>query len=388
MKIFHTADWHLGKTLHQFSLLQDQAEAIEQMIQIILAEKPDVVLLAGDIYDRAVPPAEAVALFNRTVSRLVLDLNIPLIAIAGNHDNAERIQYGAQLFDKQGFYIAGYATYPMQPVVLNDAHGAIYFYLFPYTEPENLRFVLKNHLAEDDLAAIQTHEDVFRWVVSHIQTQRNANDRVVLVAHAFVQGGTSSDSERKLLVGGAEYISTDIFNPLTYTALGHLHNPQHFNEGKVRYSGSPFKYSISEAKQRKVIAIVEIGENSITESREIDIKTSRNLLVVQGKIEGNQFLLADNQTIVKEDDYIFVQLQNDEMQANAMAIIQKKYKNTLGLEWIALAQITGTKSLTADKIKTMSEEQLLAQFYQDLTGKPIDEVKMQIFNEVLSAARQ
>jgi DNA repair protein SbcD/Mre11 len=276
MKILHTADWHLGKSLNQFSLLADQEAALDQLLALAATERPDVVVLAGDIYDRAVPPAEAVALFHRTVNRLVMDLNIPLMAIAGNHDNAERIHYGAQLFERQGFYVSGYFTYPLQPIVLTDAYGPVYFYLFPYTEPEMLRAELRR-LARNDAPAqdslppdgpenqgadwppsIQTHEEVFRWVVAQIQAQRQPTDRVVLVGHAFVQGGAPSDSERKLLVGGAEFIAPAVFGPLTYTALGHLHQPQHFNEGRVRYAGSLLKYSTSEAKHQKSFTIIAL----------------------------------------------------------------------------------------------------------------------------------
>jgi exonuclease SbcD len=389
MKILHTADWHLGKTLHQFSLLEQQRLAIQQILEIVATERPDVVLLAGDIYDRSVPPAEAVALFNETVSHLVLDLKVPLIAIAGNHDNPERIQYGAQLFEKQGFHVSGQFSYPLQPVEMKDEHGSVYFYLFPYTEPENLRFALQAYLPENELQAIQTHEDVFRWIVAHIQEQRQPTDRTILVAHAFVQGGVSSDSERKLLVGGAEYISSNIFEPITYMALGHLHLPQSFNEGAVQYSGSLLKYSVSEASHKKAVFLLELDETKISHCEKIELTPTQNLWEVRGFIEPlSGFELLEQYNYVQPNDYLYVKLENSTMQANAMSIIQRKYPNTLGLEWTKLSRNTSEGGkLSAEKVREMSEEDLFAKFYEDLTGEKIDEQKSQIINQMIAKIR-
>jgi len=384
MKILHTADWHLGKSLNQFPLLEDQAEALAQLVAVAAAEQPDVILLAGDIYDRAVPPAEAIALFNRTVSHLVLELKIPLLAIAGNHDNAERIHYGAQLFEKQGFHISGYFTFPMQPIVLPDQHGPVYFYLFPYTEPEMLRAALRGCLPEAEREAIKTHDDVLRWVVAHLRAQRQPGDRIVLVAHAFVQGGTPSDSERKLLVGGAEFVGIDAFAGLSYTALGHLHQPQAFNAGSVSYAGSPFKYSISEASHRKTFALVELDEHGLASTRQIPFVPKRDLWVVSGEIIEGNLRLSEGQAFAKPDDYLHVKLQNPEVQANAMALIQRSHPNAIGLEWANLADRGTARAMSAEKMRQMSEEELVAQFYEDLMGKALDPAKREIIHQIIT----
>jgi exonuclease SbcD len=397
MKILHTADWHLGKSLNQFPLLADQEAALDQLLAVAAAERPDVVVLAGDIYDRAVPPAEAVALFNRTVSRLVLDLNIPLVAIAGNHDNAERIHYGAQLFEKQGFYVCGQVSCPLRPVVLADAHGPVYFYLLPYTEPETLRYLLRQaqqtgQVAEaqaiDWLANLQTHQQVMEWAVAQIAAQHQPGDRTVLVAHAFVQGGEPSESERKLLVGGAEFIDPVVFEPLTYTALGHLHQPQHFGEGRVRYAGSLLKYSISEAKHQKSFTITELGPTGQVVAQQVDLVPWRNLWVVRGDIREGKFALASDQVPVRPDDYLFVKLQNADIQANAMSLIQQQYRNAIGLEWAKLADREQSSGLSAEQVRQMSEEDLIGRFYQEVTGKEIDQVQAKIIHQTLTEIRQ
>jgi DNA repair protein SbcD/Mre11 len=396
MRILHTADWHLGKTLDQFSLYDDQAEALEQLLALAARERPDAVVLAGDIYDRAMPPAEAVALFNRTVSRLVLDLGIPLLAIAGNHDNPDRVHYGAQLFEKQGFYVCGHASFPLRPVVLPDAHGPVYFYLLPYTEPETLRYLLRQAQqagqvpeaqATEWLANLQTHQQVMEWAVGQIAAQRQPGDRTVLVAHAFAQGGEPSDSERSLL-GGAELVAADAFAGPSYVALGHLHKPQQFLAGRVRYAGSPLKYSLSEASHAKSYSLVELDAHGQVRAREVPVMPVRNLWAVTGELRDGAFVLGPGQDFVRPGDYLHIKLLNDQIVPNGMATAQQQYPNTLKLDWPNLPNRAATRNLSAEKIKQMTEEELFAQFYRDLTEREMDPARTTIVQQIISQIRQ
>ncbi len=244
MKILHTADWHLGKYLNSQSLLEDQKFILRQLLELIRKENPDVVLIAGDLYDRSVPPAEAVTLFDDTIHKIISEYRTPIIAIAGNHDSADRVHCYSNLLEKQGFYIRGKLQFPVKPIILNDEHGPVHFYPVPYTEPERLRYLVND-------SKIRTHEDVMKYVTSEIHENLPKNVRTICIAHAFITGGEPSESERMLTVGGAETVSAQLFDGFSYTALGHLHRPQQFLDGKVSYSGSPLKYSFSEADNSK-----------------------------------------------------------------------------------------------------------------------------------------
>ncbi len=370
MKIIHTADWHLGKNLGSFSLLEAQKHALNQLISYCETEQPDAVLIAGDIFDRNVPPSDAVALFSQTISKIVNDLQIAVLAIAGNHDSSERIHYGADIFAKNRFYIIGKPNFPIQPVVIKDEFGEVAFYLFPYCEPEFFNFLLK-----EDQISVQNHQVVFEQIASQVPK----GQRAVLVAHAFVRGGSVSESERNLGVGGAEMVSSDVFEPFIYTALGHLHQRQtHQNS---HYSGSLLKYSVSELHHNKSFSLVELTENNFS-IRYLPIKPLRELVICQACVSSNGIDILDKKPNI--EDFIFFKLSNTEPVPNIMSVLQKQYPFTVGLEWSEFEATGNLQSLSAQEVRSMDEIALIESFYRSLTTEPLSEYQQASLKEIIN----
>lgn len=253
MKFLHTSDWHLGRAFHRVNLLGAQAVFIDHLIETVREREVDAVLVAGDVYDRAVPPLPAVELYDRALHRLA-DLGVPTVMISGNHDSARRLGVGAGLIDRAGIHLRTDPAGCADPVVLADEHGDVALYGLPYLEPA---------LVKDQFSAEKvSHEAVLGAAMDRIRADlatRPPGTRSVVLAHAFVTGGQASDSERDITVGGVESVPASVFDGVDYAALGHLHGSQTIGE-RVRYSGSPLAYSFSEADHRKTMWLIELGE--------------------------------------------------------------------------------------------------------------------------------
>ncbi|MCS6820915.1 MAG: exonuclease SbcCD subunit D [Microscillaceae bacterium] len=382
MKILHTADWHLGKIFHNADFLEDQKYILEQITEIIAQKKPDVVLLAGDIYERSIPAADAIKLFDETISYIILTLKVPIIAIAGNHDNPERISYCNGILEKQGLHIFGRISKDLQPIVFSDEYGKVYFYPIPYTEPEVLTHTLQ---CFDN--PIRSHQEVMNWVTTEITQKHNlTTDRVVLILHAFVAGGQTSESERDLYVGKAGYVQAETFANFDYVALGHLHLAQTFLNKKVHYAGSPLKYSFSEAEHSKAVSLVEIGEKGKLNLSQIPLKPKRNLHQVKGKIEQGKFVLtAPATTHIDKEDYLQVTLQTTQYVGNLMSLIQKEYPNTLVLKFEDNNVNTQTLTeLNLESLQAMNEITLFESFYQKFSYSPLSEKQKQVLQQILN----
>jgi len=379
MKILHTADWHLGKYLNNVSLLDDQRFILEQLLDIIREEKPDVMLLAGDIYDRSVPSGEAVSLFDEIIHAIVFDKEVPVIAISGNHDSPERTHLYSGLLQKEGLYITGRIQWPVKPVVLKDEHGPVYFYPVPYTEPELLRHITGN----DD---IRSHDITQKTIIEHILENHPEGERSVFVGHAFIAGGESSDSERVLSVGGAETVNTNYFEPFSYTALGHLHRPQQFLGGNIQYSGSPLKYSFSEAGHSKQVTMVNIDGFGMVTTQKISLEPRKDLLKVEGIIEEGAFRLTGDIEPQKED-FLEVHLHNEEQVFNAMSIVQKVYPNTLKLRWPERDFDDSDKQFSSENLDELNSLELFEKFYRHFEGRELDEQYESVINEAIKQAQ-
>lgn len=381
MKLLHTADWHLGKYLNHVSLLDDQRQILEQLLGIIEEEQPDVVLLAGDIYDRSVPSGEAIALFDETVHRIVFELEIPFIVISGNHDSPERTHVYSGLLQREGFYITGRLQWPVKPVILEDEHGPVYFYPVPYTEPELLRHITGNE-------EIRSHDETQRLIVEQILETHPGGERAVFIGHAFIAGGAESDSERVLSVGGAETVNVRYYEPFCYTALGHLHRPQTFLDGKVRYSGSPLKYSFSEADHAKSVDLVQIDGFGMTTVKQRALEPERDLLRAEGVIEDGTFRLAEGVDKPGREDFLEVHLQNREQVFNAMGIVQKVYPNTLKLRWPERETSGSDKAFNSETLDEQSPMELFEQFYEHFRGETLDEQYRPVLAEAIENAQK
>lgn len=320
MKFIHTADWHLGKLFYGNYLTEEQEWLLEhQFIPLVDEEKPDVILLSGDVYDRSVPPAEAVDLFNRVISEICGRRHIPMVVISGNHDSAERLSFASDLLRAQGLYMCGELLSTTQPIVLSDPWGEVYFVPLPYADPGVIR-----HLLQDD--SIHTHEEAQRafsaWQLQGIPEGK----RKVALAHAYVAGGTSSDSERPLDIGGTEQISADIFAPYNYTALGHLHGPQKVGSEVVRYSGSLLKYSFSEASQKKGVIVGEIDKEGQITCRFEPLKARHDVRIIPGTFD--ELMKGEGDGL---DDFIRADLTDEGPVIDAMSRLRSVYPNIMML---------------------------------------------------------
>jgi DNA repair protein SbcD/Mre11 len=379
MKLFHTADWHLGKLVQGVYMTDDQRYALEQFVQAVAEEKPDAVIIAGDLYDRAIPPTEAVELLDELLRKLVIECETPVLAISGNHDSPDRLDFGTRLMEGRGLHLAGRLRADLKPVVLNDEYGPIHVYLVPYADPAQVRITL-----EDE--SIRSHDDAMRAIVKRIEADADPNARHILVAHAFVTPGgepqpNTSESERPLAIGGAEHVSAGHFKSFHYTALGHLHQAHHVGDERIRYAGSPLKYSISEENHRKGWLVVELDESGNTKVEKREIKPQRDMRRVSASIE-------EIETMHKpSDDYVFVTLQNDNPVLFPMEKVRAVYPNALHVE----RRIRSLQTEDADggvdaegsagSRRDADPVDLFASFYREVKGMQLEDEKRKLFAE-------
>lgn len=372
MKIFHTADWHLGKIVHNISMLEDQKYILQQFVRDVEKEKPDVVIIAGDLYDRSIPQVEAVQLLNDVLYEIVVNLNTPVLAIAGNHDSATRIEYGSGLMQKAGLFKVGRLTKNIEPIVLNDTEGEVHFYLVPFAEPTVVREVF-----EDE--TVTSYDAAMRKIVDHIESKIDRTKRNVLIGHAFVtkdgeKADNTSDSERRLTVGGTECIDSTMFEAFDYVALGHLHQAHFVRSEKIQYAGSPLKYSESEVTHKKGYLNVKLEKESI-QVEKILFEPIRDMRIVKGTLD-------EILTWPINEDYVFVELQNTGYVKGAVEQVRTVFPNVLHVQ---RADILHQLSEQSNRVKrtSMSDEELFAQFYESITGQEPDELTGQLFEEAL-----
>lgn len=319
MRILHTADWHLGKMFYGEYLTDDQEYVLRQQFLPLLKEAAvDVVVIAGDIYDRSLPPTGAVELFDEMITKIANEAHIPCMIISGNHDSATRLSFGNNLLSAQGIYIAGDWNKLANPVIMEDKFGKVSFYLIPFADPAEIRQQFGNRDVHD-------HESALRQVLAYYP---RGTARSVCVAHAFVTGGITSDSERPLAIGGTEVVDVSCFDGFSYTALGHLHGPQQAGGRKnVRYAGSLLKYSFGEARQKKSFLLVDMDGNGQVAFESIPIMSRRDVRIIEGDF-ATLMAAEDTQT----DDFILARVLDSEPILDGMTKIRQKYPNALALE--------------------------------------------------------
>lgn len=372
MKIFHTADWHLGKVVHNVSMLEDQKFVLQQFVQDVKEQKPDAVIIAGDLYDRSIPQVEAVQLLNDVLHEIVVELNTPVLAIAGNHDSATRIEYGSGLMKKAGLYKAGRLTANIEPIVLQDTEGEVHFYLVPFAEPTVVRQVF-----EDE--NVTTYDLAMRKIVEHIEMKMDRTKRNVFIGHAFVtkdgeKEENTSDSERRLTVGGTECIDSNMFEAFDYVALGHLHQAHFVRTEKIQYSGSPLKYSESEVTHKKGYLQVKLTTDEFKIEKRL-FEPVRDMRVVKGKLE-------EMLTWPISEDYVFVELQNEGFVKGAVEQVRTVFPNVLHVQRADIKNQLSEQSSRVNRT-SMSDEELFGQFYESMIGQQPDEMTQQLFEEAL-----
>ncbi|MBU9710526.1 exonuclease SbcCD subunit D [Evansella tamaricis] len=375
MKFFHTADWHLGKLVQGVYMTEDQSYVLEEFVKAVEEEKPDAVIIAGDLYDRGVPPTEAVNLLDDVLEKIVLKLNTPLIAVAGNHDSPSRLHFASKIMKSKGYHVVGQMSSRLDPVVLKDEHGEVHFHLVPYADPSMVR-----HAFGDE--EIRSHNDAMKKITDELKNKMDPNVRHVFVGHAFVtphgeEKDNTSDSERLLAIGGAEHVDAKLFTAFHYTALGHLHQAHHVLNETIQYAGSPLKYSISEEHHKKGFYIVELDGSGKVELEKRLLTPRRDLRTVEATME--EILKHP-----KNDDYVFVRLLDDTPVLSPMEKVRSVYPNAMHVERkIQIHSIDGDVTSERMERNKMDELSLFKAFYQEVKGTAVSEETETIFKEIL-----
>jgi exonuclease SbcD len=369
MRFLHTSDWHLGKTLCNANLLEDQAHVLDQVIAMLKDTRAEALVIAGDLYDRAVPPKEAVALLDQTLERIIRGLGVPVLIIAGNHDSPERLGFASRFLETQGLHVAGPVDPEPDPVIIGNAA----FHLLPYADPAMARHAFQN-------GELKNHQDVLAAQLALARGRHPKGQRFVAVAHAFVAGGEASDSELGLSIGGAGEVDAALFKATDYAALGHLHRPQEVGFAHVRYAGSLLKYSASEAAHVKALTLVEVPAKGAVRTEPLPLSPRRDLRRLRGRFED---LLKG--PYGHAEDYLFLDLLDDGPVLDAMARLRQVYPNILGIQ-PAAALTTGVLEVQDVSPRELDPETLFRTFFQDMQGRDLDAEESAIFNEITGRA--
>lgn len=370
MKFIHTSDWHIGRQFHNVSLLEDQRHVLQQLIAFIEEEAVDALVIAGDIYDRSIPPADAVALLDEVLHTICLELNVPVILISGNHDSAERLRFGSRQLKKAGLHILGDINDVCEPVVIDSNGQTVSFYGIPYCDPETVR----NKTGE----SVSTYDEAHTLLVVKILETAPNDTRNVLISHCFMDGAEESDSERPLSIGGSDRVSYQPCVDFDYVALGHLHAPQYRGEHHIRYSGSLLKYSFSEQHQKKGVTLVELSNSGVV-TKHLPLKPLRDMRVLEGELET---LVQQGKTDPNADDYLLVRLTDKHAILDPMAKLREVYPNVLQLEKPGMLG-SQEQPVNREKLKR-GELDMFRDFFQQVQGQELSSEQEQALTEIIA----
>ncbi|GGB82022.1 nuclease SbcCD subunit D [Marinobacterium zhoushanense] len=373
-KFIHTSDWHIGRLFQNISLLEDQLHVLKQVKKYAAEHQVDALVIAGDIYDRSVPPAEAVDALNAFLAEFMSDLSTPVIMISGNHDSAKRLRFGAPFMSASGLHILGDIRNVSTPVVLETASGPVHFFGIPYHDPVEVREAFD--------VEVKTYDEAHTHLVSLAEQARSRGIPSVLISHCFIDGAEESDSERRLSVGGADRVSYQPMQAFDYVALGHLHSPQYKGAEQIRYSGSLLKYSFSEHQQSKGVTLVEITDQGATWEH-LPLIPKRNMRVIEGTLDQ---LIEQGRQDPHADDYILARLTDKQDLLEPMAQLRQVYPNTLELERTQFSVSRGSQ-LVADVSNRRSEDQVFKDFFSQVMGDELTDAQSQLLLEVVEEAR-
>lgn len=363
MKFLHLADLHLGKRVNGFSMLEDQAHILRQILAILDDERPDGVLIAGDVYDKSVPSVEAVELLDGFLTELRAR-SVPVLLISGNHDSPERLAFGGRVMDSCGIHISPVYNGALAPVTLHDGFGPVHVWLLPFVKPAHVRRWFPD-------ADIESYTDAVAEAVAHMDIDTAA--RNVLVTHQFVTGGTRSGSE-ELSVGGTDNVDSGVFAPFDYVALGHLHGAQHIVRETIRYAGSPLKYSFSEARQHKSVTVVTLGEKGDVQVRTVALTPLRELREIRGSYDELTARSFYEHTTYRSD-YLHLILTDEQDVFDAMSRLRTIYPYLMTLDYDnARTRAAGGMSVPAETERRTPLE-LFEALYQRQNHRPMSEVQ-------------
>ena len=372
MKFIHLSDLHLGKRVNEFSMLEDQEYILTKIINIIDEEKPEGVIIAGDVYDKSVPSAEAVELFDDFLVRLA-KRDLKVFVISGNHDSAERIAFGGRLMDKSGIYMSPVFGGKVEPITLKDDFGDVNIYMLPFIKPSNVRrFYPENE--------INTYTDTVKIVIDNMEI--DTSKRNVLVTHQFVTGAVRSESE-DISVGGTDNVDASVFECFDYVALGHIHRNQKCGGCEyIRYSGTPLKYSFSEAGDNKTVTVVEMNAKGHISLDFIPLVPKRDMVEIKGTYD-ELTLKSFYENTTYQDDYIHITLTDEEDIPDVLTKLRVIYKNIMKLDYDNKRTRTMNEIDGAQNVKEKTPFEHFAEFYELQNGQPLSDEQTEFVSEII-----
>ena len=403
MRFLHTADWHLGRIFYGQYLTDDQAHVLEhQFFSILKDEKIDGILLAGDVFDRAVPPIEAIELWDSIITRLAMDYKVPLFVVSGNHDGAERLEVGRSMLSESGIHIWGSPHHALRPFEFESSDGKVAICPMPFSEPrrisdalgfsknesklvdtvmtEGSRFTnVDTNEQETDALNLHNYDQMYQAWSDYLRNQVPKGMRSIAISHAFVMGGEVGGSERTLSVGGSEQVSPHVFNDFHYTALGHLHGPQRMGADHIRYSGSPLKYSFDEHAQKKSFTIIDMDTKGNVDISTIPVEPKRDVVILEGYFED---LLNNKELQAKhKDDYVQTRLLDAMPIMDGMAKLRQVYRCCMTIDLVG--RVAAPMADMGDVVfKELNERELFNQFAETVWKNPLTEREQQYINSV------
>jgi exonuclease SbcD len=378
MRFIHTADWHLGRLFHGVHLTEDQAILLDQIYEILKDYKAHCLIIAGDIFDRAAPPVEAIRLLNDFLTRVHLDLNTTIVAIAGNHDSPDRLGFGAEILGRSGAHLRGNLRIPISPAIVNDEFGECAIYPIPYADPA----VVRERFNSPD---IDDHHTAMERIINTALASLDRKPRSIAVAHAYINSGARSESERPLAIGAVEGTDAGLFKGFSYTALGHLHRPQSAGSENIRYSGAIYKYSFEESNHKKSVLAVEMDERGRVKPEEIHLNPKRDVRVIRGFFKE---LIDSHKDYGPCEDYLMVSLKDTGPIVDGMHRLREVFPNALRMQREGDGETEGGVIQWASMRRSRDETEWFRAFFRHVTGNEPHAPELEVFTTILDQLRQ
>lgn len=360
MILAHISDLHLGKSLHNFSLLEDQEYILDQIVKILIEKKVDVLIIAGDVYDKNVAPEAGIRVLRKFLGRLV-EAKIKVMIISGNHDSAERLTFGGEFMTEKGIYFSKVYDGVIEPVVFDDEHGPVNFYLLPFVKPSTVQ-----HYFEDE--KIESWNDAVRCAVEHMQV--NYSERNVIVAHQNIMNAERCDSE-ETIIGGQDAVSDEIFKDFDYTALGHIHRQQKIGKYNVMFCGTPLKYSTSEFEHKKVMPLITLGEKGKVDIELLPLVPKRDLRKITGTLD--EIMTAANTDPYNHEDFIDIVLTDENEVMDAISTLRTVYPNVLKITYDNMASRAAENVERLGAVDKKNPFEIFEAFFNSRRGRDMDE---------------
>lgn len=382
MKFLHIADLHIGKIVNEFSMLIDQKYILEQIIQIASEEQVTGVFIAGDIYDRSIPPADAVTMLDWFLSTLI-QKKIKVFMVSGNHDSAERIGFAHRILDENGLYIAGEYKGTIKSISLMEGSQRLNVHLLPFVKPQTVKYYEEHKAEQDKIVNIKTIEEGVITALSHLEL--NDSECNILVTHHFVTSGTirpeQSDSEIELSLGGIDDVDVSVFDGFDYVALGHIHRPQRIGRDTIRYAGSPLKYSFSEANQKKSVTIVDIHDTHEIQLSVRKLQPLHDMRKIKGSLK--ELMKEEVYALADTKDYIQATLTDTEELLDPIGTLRSVYPNIMQIILDKNQKEVEYKEQRYEERKSKSAMELFQEFYEQVTGREFDENKREVMSTIM-----